>query len=391
MSLTHTISKIANDYNLKSLAHSYGVDVMRVSWEDTSRSKNSSCGLNITDMTLSCEGTNMPVIRKPNFADVTCDQPIEKFMVTVGNEVEGGTLTQIPLKEYLENIQKYTGNSNIAKMYWDRDTQILTSAQACILPLQDGEVEFCVQIYNYQSNKSNDPAVLVIMTSSQGTSCQVAYGETQVYFNDAGVARNMLAKRLTDDRKSRGVSLEGPMTTDEKNRNALFIYQIPLLQRNIKERNTCYEESSSEESVGGAGAGGAFDDEWDDCEDDYKYESKKSKSKKQSVVRGFEKAVLSKGREMGRFTGTNSLILFRDPRYPIRCTYQSYNVTDSSTVTEAQIKEISEAINAVYAKSDASGSLVVGGKTDRKTESDMTKPVFSTTSFAENILMTQFM
>ena len=94
---------------------------------------------------------------------------------------------------------------------------------------------------------------------------------------------------------------------------------------------------------------------------------------------------------MGRFTGTNSLILFRDPRYPIRCTYQSYNVTDSSTVTEAQIKEISEAINAVYAKSDASGSLVVGGKTDRKTESDMTKPVFSTTSFAENILMTQFM
>jgi hypothetical protein len=389
MSLTHTISKIANDNNLKSLAHSYGVDVMRVSWEDTSRSKNSSCGLNITDMTLSCEGTNMPVIRKPNFADVTCDQPIEKFMVTVGNEVEGGTLTQIPLKEYLENIQKYTGNPNIAKMYCDRDTQILTSAQACILPLQDGEVEFCVQIYNYQSNRSNDPAVLVIMTSSQGTSCQVVYGETQVYFNDAGVARNMLAKRLTDDRKSRGVSLEGPMTTDEKNRNALFIYQIPLLQRQKSSQNSSYkcEESSSEESVGCAG--GAFDDEWDDCE--YECENTKSKYKKQSVVRGFEKAVLSKGREMGRFTGTNSLILFRDTRYPIRCTYQSYNVTDSSTVTEAQIKEISEAINAVYTKSDASGSLVVGGKTDRKTESDMTKPVFSTTSFAENILMTQFM
>lgn len=377
MSLSRTIAGIVHNSGVKSLAHSYGVDIMNVSWEDTARSKNSSFGPNITDMTLSFDGTNMPVIRKPNFADVTCDQPIEKFMVTVGNEVAGGTLTQIPLKEYLDNIQKYTGNSNIGKMYDDRDTQILTSAQACVLPLEDGEVEFCVQMYNYQSNSSPadpadpaDPAVLVIMTSSQGTSCQVLYGQTQIYFNDAGVARNMLAKRLTDDRKARGVSLDGPMTTDEKNRNALFIYQIPLLQKPRSKRECLYDDSS-DESVGG-GCGMMYRDDWEEC-DSSPSPVCKIKCVKQSV-RGFEKAVLSKGREMGKFSGTNGLTLSRDTKYPIRCTYQSYNVTDSATVSEAQIKEISEAITAVYSKSEATGSLVVATTSDRKTEPVVIKP-----------------
>jgi hypothetical protein len=97
-------------------------------------------------------------------------------------------------------------------------------------------------------------------------------------------------------------------------------------------------------------------------------------------LRGFEKAVLSKGRDMGKFTGTNNLTLVRDTSYPIRCVYQSYNVTDTTTITEAQIKDIVESINNVYTKGVASGSLVLS-TTDRKTE-----PKFDTSGVGEKKL-----
>ncbi len=93
-----------------------------------------------------------------------------------------------------------------------------------------------------------------------------------------------------------------------------------------------------------------------------------SKSKKS---RGFESAVLSKGRSMGKHTGTNGLTLERDDRFPIRCTVQYYNVTDVAEVTEAQIKEISSTIDNTYKTALATGSLVLN-TTERKTE-----PVFA--------------
>jgi hypothetical protein len=320
----------------------------------------------------------MPVLRKPNFADVTADRPLSDFTVMVGNE-NGLELTQITLEEYLKNIQKYTNNTNVKSLLLDRDNTILTSAQACVLPLEDGHVEFCVQMYNYQSNyDSEDPAVLVIMAGAQGTSAQVVYGQTSVYLNDNGNSYNMRAERLTDDRKKRGVPLDGPMTDEEKNRNALFIYQIPLKQKpRVQER--CYYPKSSagpgkyilescsvldagEESEDGDDGSGFFDGlESFSC---------KQKSRKS---RGFEKAVLSRGELMGKFTGTKNLTLERDSRFPIRCTVQYYNVTDSAEITEAQIKEISETVSNTYKSATATGSLVLNKTSDRPTEPVLTK------------------
>ena len=44
---------------------------------------------------------NMPVIRQPNFSDITCDIPLENFKVPVGNEKGSLDLKSISLKEYL--------------------------------------------------------------------------------------------------------------------------------------------------------------------------------------------------------------------------------------------------------------------------------------------------
>ena len=61
-----------------------------MTWEDTGRSKGSCWGPNISDMTLAItEDYNlMPVIRRDNFSDETCDVKIENFKVNIGNEKE---------------------------------------------------------------------------------------------------------------------------------------------------------------------------------------------------------------------------------------------------------------------------------------------------------------
>ncbi len=232
ISLCDKISNLVDNNKVKNLTHSCGLAINRVSWEDTARNKNSCWGPNISDMTLHTQGKNMPIFRKPNFTDVTTEVDIDKFNLVVGNE-SGADLSVVTLKEYLENIAKYTSNEKVNNMYLERDSKILTSSQACILPLENGEVEFNVRLYNYQTSL-NDPAVLVIVSSSQGTSCQVLNSnDAKLYFNNNGKSANFLAKRLKDDRKERNVELEGEMTQEEKERNVLYIFQIPL-KRNTK-------------------------------------------------------------------------------------------------------------------------------------------------------------
>ncbi len=226
-SLATKISSLVSDYKLKSLLQSYGLDAHRVCWEDTARNKNSSIGPNISDLTLRAEDTDMPVIRRPNFADVTVDHPIDKFNVTVGNE-SGNELKRISLTEYLENITKYTDNESISKLINDDDTMVLCSTQACILPASYSEVNFNVRMYNYQTTETN-PAVLVIISSNQGTSAQVLNSNTtDVLFNLEGLAYDFVAERLKEERKRLGKDLDAPMSEEEKERNVIFIYQVPL-------------------------------------------------------------------------------------------------------------------------------------------------------------------
>ncbi len=226
--LAREISNITHDFKLKSLLNSYGLDAHTVCWEDTSRTKNSCVGPNISDMTLRAEGTDMPVIRRPNFADITVDHPIDKFNVTVGNESDD-ELKRISLTEYLENICDYTDNRYISKLINEEDKMVLCSTQACMLPALESEVNFNVRMYNYQTTQTN-PAVLVIISSNQGTSAQVLNSNTSdVLFNLKGMAYDFVAERLKEERKRLGKDLDTPMSEEEKERNVLFIYQIPLL------------------------------------------------------------------------------------------------------------------------------------------------------------------
>lgn len=357
--LLSTVAGLAYNQKAKSLCNSYGVDVMSVTWEDTARSKNSCWGPNISDMTLNVThganpGRDMPLIRKPNFADVTSDMDINKFMVTVGNE-NGSALKRIPFKQYLDDIVNYTSNKNISKMRLDRDDKLLCSAQACVLPLRDGEVEFNVSLYNYQSYEDN-PAVLVIVASAEGTSAQVVdNGKTSLRFNKNGKATNFVAKRLSEDRKDRGVETKGAMTTEEKQQNVLFIYQIPLkvAERPRLSYGNFYTEKLECMAIPACAS------------------IPKSLGMR---CAGMEDAILKTGKEVGPFKGTKDLKLERDDRYPIRVTVQFYKVTDTSELKESDVKSISEQISKVYSTGCDVGSLVLNDKTARVTEPVLDQP-----------------
>jgi hypothetical protein len=383
-------------------------------------------------MTLVVNEKRVPVIRHPNFSDLSTDTPIEKFTCAVGNE-SGQELKSIPFSDYLDNIENYTGKTGrIERMRCGRDNVLLTSSQACILPAENGIVEFAVKLYNYQS-RYTCPSVLVIISSAEGTSCQIVDSDTTLYINLNGKQGMYVAKRLEDDRKERGVPLKGAITKEEKQRNVIFIYQIPLVKVSVRTRtlypgkhghtktvlmagdgyNPNYEYfggSSKTVYCDGAPAGtdtSAYalnvadyklnsDDRVDQREDegfdvvnesdlfegmpeleDMATEQTNSVEDEQQSLprgrksRGLDYGIISTKNIGGKFygLGPGKFQLMRDERYPIRCTVQHYRITDTNEFTPEMIQEIANDLNKVYSASASDkSSLVTGGYTYRPTE-----------------------
>ena len=148
----------------------------------------------------------MPMIRKPNLSDLSVDISMEKLYVTVGNEQRHHEVARrIPLSTYIEQLGIYNSrsyNSASEDLLLQRDDMVLASAQICLLPLAKGsaavqpEVEFVPQLYSYQSEHSK-PAVLAIISTTQGTSAQIIHHDDQpLYFNRGGISTKFVAKNL---------------------------------------------------------------------------------------------------------------------------------------------------------------------------------------------------
>lgn len=389
------ISQLNNIHSNNDLANAYGLKIQTVSWEDTARNKESSWGLNISDLTLVVDNTSMNMIRKPNFSDITADIPHTNFTVTVGNETNSGILTRIPLKEYVQNITKYNEieGDNKIELWDERDTSLLISAQCCLLPSNETshETEFCPRMYNYQS------AVLVIVSTSQGTSSCILSNRENLYFNRNGRKVSYLAKRLKQDRKERGVEIEGKMTSEEEDRNAIIIYQIPLKsQRDTRCRSDPWMVSGELMGVGiynkdffsgpsTLTVNGAYVDSIENnminCSSVVSNASftRDTSFKKSKGTLGLDDAMLQVSeKDQGKFEKLDASKLIRDTRFPIRVTYQFYKVTDTTILNESDFEFISNKINNIYNKAKNKGSLVLN-TTDRRTE-----PLFTSLKISES-------
>ncbi len=360
----------------QKLAGSHGLSVLNVTWEDTGRYKGSAVGPNISDMTIQVQIkdpqtgkfqlTCMPVIRYPNFLDLSGDIPLDRFYVLVGNE-KGKLLKKVTLKRYLEHFREYltvpsswkgTRTSLLAK----RDTHALVSAQACFLPVpKKGKAEFNPVLFNYQSVR-NDPAVLAILATREGTSATIidnvrdgfqagmTWGQ-RLFYNKKGERASFTGTRLSDfnaANKGNGTSGNGSVSAaGEKGLNMVLLIQVPLKQKYIRHRSM-------------EGASGAAD--YDMCPSSVKM-------KKSDV----EAAVIGHGKVEGPYTEIADLDIERDERFPVRVTVQFYKATSNGAVSFLDMKEISDQIKRVYTQADYAGSLVVPVDTKRPTEYDGNK------------------
>jgi hypothetical protein len=357
------------DEDALRLAQEYGLDLVNLTWEDTGRYYGSAVGPNISDLTIQvqhqidspsarpggiCALTLMPVIRYPNFTDLTADIDPDDFYLLVGNE-RGDDLERVTLTEYLKHFRRYLSdpdswNGRDDSLLASRDSHVLVSAQAAFLPVpREGLAEFNPVIFNYQSYQG-DPAVLTIVATREGTSATVidntrdafpagwSWGQ-RLFFNQDGERASFTGERLSDFVQTRPVTMDSPEAAGESGLNMVLIIQVPLRQK-----------VSLEDLLPSFGAMAPM-----------------SEAAAKSDV---EAAVIGHGDVEGPFTEIDGLAIRRDGRFPIRVTVQFYKATSDGIVTEADMQAIADQIDRVYEDGDYVGSLVVDGPSDRPTEYD---------------------
>lgn len=367
--VVRSTSGMVGDANAQQLAQRHGLQVLDLTWEDTSRFKGSCVGDNISDMTIQVQEevakgsyrlTCMPVIRFPNFEDKSGDISPDRFLVPVGNE-RGRSLEPVTLREYLGNIRRYltaplSWKGEKTSLLCERDTRVLVSAQACFLPVpREGKAEFNPVLFNYQSSPGA-PAVLAILVTREGTSATVidnardgfaSHGQ-RLFFNQKGERALLSAERLSDwtDAQQAQQRKNGQPVTEpaaDAGLDRVLLIQIPLKHaENRRFAAPCC-----------APAGLAMDAAC--CE---------SKGRSSDV----ESAVIGHGKVEGPYTEIAGLAIERDERFPIRVTVQLYKATSNGVVSESDVDGIAKQIESVYASSENVGSLVTQGQTGRPTE-----------------------
>jgi hypothetical protein len=355
------------------LAKQYGLDILDISWEDTGRFKNSAVGPNISDMSIQVQAFQpktqdyslhlMPVIRFPNFADKSADVSLDNFFIKVGNQ-KGDALQKVALRDVLQNLRGYltqpeSWKGSQTSLLAPRDSHVLVSAQACFLPIpKGGTAQFNPVLFNYQSYAEN-PAVLTIMASREGTSVTVIdnqrdgfeAGQTwgqRLFFNQKGERASLTGQRISDFLTQTGDPLSSstrPSTDEQEGLNMVLLIQVPLKQKERPRSSSMLREDMAKMSSAAAPL-------------------------MQRTRSDVEAAVIGHGEVEGPFTEVDNLAIERDPRFPIRVTVQFYKGTSNGAVSAADMKTIHQQIAKVYEDADYVGSLVVDGQTDRPTEHD---------------------
>jgi hypothetical protein len=345
------------DQGATTIAAQHGLSLVNVTWEDTGRSKGSSWGPNISDMTIGVRDSAgklhpMPVLRFDNFSDVTADVSSDKFWILTGNE-RGDELEAVRLDQALQNLRGFlhepeSWEGRQRSVWADRDEHVLVSAQACLLPVPArGEATFTPVLYNYQSYPG-DPAVLTMVATREGTSISViendgGYLSQPLFFNQDGLRAPFVAERLSDwvaDGAAPAATAPREQAVQAGMNNVVLVVQVPLKQQR------------PHQAFMGLG------------DSDIMLETTSAPASD----RGMEPAVIGHGAVEGPFTELNDLRIERDSTLPIRVTVQFYQATDSGTLTDADAAQLRAQIDRVYADAGFVGSLVTEGYTDRPTE-----------------------
>lgn len=354
-------AELAHDAEARRLCQAHGLQILNLAWEDTARFEGSSAGPNISDLTIQVQHkaprdsgyslSCMPVIRTPNFADISADVPIDRFFLLTGNE-KGRPVKKVPLRDVLADLRQYLSEpeswpGEIKSLLCERDTHLLAGAQACFLPIpQSGKAQFNPVLFNYQS-VPEAPAVLTLLATREGVSVTVIDNERdafeagdtwgqRLFFNTNGERASLTGERVSDfvadAENAPAGAAEKPDTTGF---NLVLLIQVPLKTPDLPQWSYmfCCEEPLP-----------------------------------MCMSSAVEEAVIGHGEVEGPFTEIDDHAIERDERFPIRVTVQFYQATSNGVVNEADIARIAAQIDRVYSEADYVGSLVTEGPTNRPTE-----------------------
>lgn len=371
-----SVERMVQDTETQRLAQRHGLSLVNVTWEDTGRSKGSSWGPNISDMTIGVRDSRgklhpMPVFRFDNFHDKTADLQADNIWVRTGNE-DGKTLEPTRLVDVLSDVKDYLSRPRGFDAADDdltaaRDSHFLVSAQACFLPISStGKSTFTPVIYNYQS-RVGAPAVMTLVATREGTSIQVVenssgYMSETLFFNADGERAPYTATRLSTFKATGGdATTSAADASEDAGLDVVLIIQVPLKQRRI---------SRHYESLGGLGMMDAAPP----------MAAAESAPKRRSARSNVETAVIGHGKSEGRFKEINGLEIARDTRFPVRITAQFYKATSNGVVSAADVAALRDQIDRVYADGDYVGSLVTDPGHRRPTDWTNARKAESSTS-----------
>lgn len=369
------VENMPNNNALQQQAGRHGLNVLNVLWEDTGRNAGSSVGPNISDVTLQVRepvdgGIRthlLPVLRYPNFSDKTADIAVDKLWIKVGNQSAGAQLVSVPLTEVLAHLREYLSSPDDVlgegNLLAKTDTHFLVSAQHVFVPIpKTGKAEFNPVIFNYQSSPGN-PAVLTLLATREGTSVAVIENRggdqsfqgqgQQLFFNNKGQQTVFTAERKSDvkARIDAGQATAADAGAMDSGADMLLLIQVPL-----KFKAPEYRGGLGSSGTGIGGGGMNFPSEAMESAAPMTKSAPAKSARAQSDV---ENAILGHGEDLGPVVEGHKLKLERDERFPVRVTVQFYKATSNGVVNDADLKLVKEQIDAVYAKGDHVGSLVV--------------------------------
>lgn len=253
-----------SDTKINELCYKYNSNyrALKTSWNDNSRIQNSSYGSNITDARLrGRDDQNYLVIRPQNFNEKI--GKVNASEVKLMAKKKFNTLSEITLKEYLENFGEYaSASSNIEyskhhSIYSEtRDSEVGIRFQAVIIPADPNKdfetIEFTPETYNYQTIHNNDPRNAILTCTSDGTFVELdkrGFNRQFLHKFDNGIWKKYFMEASTT---SHGISLSQDETIDEfidslnkdkavstsigissmgKGFNRLMTIQVPMVQR----------------------------------------------------------------------------------------------------------------------------------------------------------------
>ena len=187
-----TASLEAVKQQIDNVARSSGFRCVPVSWEDASRGTVGgalSCwGGNISDVRLwERSGKLLYTVRSDNWNERLGYVAAKDIAVVVGNHARGGSaLRNVTLQNYLTNAAQYGGYAGLTtpSLSENQADQILSirfqtvflpvtgSASADVPPEQAGRVEFCTDVYNYNTSSDANPRNVLLLCTAQGTAMQ---------------------------------------------------------------------------------------------------------------------------------------------------------------------------------------------------------------------------